>query len=91
MVLGSIRRQVEQARGNKPLSSIPPWPLHQLLPPALLEFLSSLPPMMNSDLLKVKPNNPFPLQLVFWSWYFIAAINVKTVPNIIFKCIAPVT
>ena len=29
--LGSIRKQAEQARGNKPVSKIPPWPLHQLL------------------------------------------------------------
>jgi hypothetical protein len=36
--LGSIREQAEQARGGKPVSSIPPWPLHQLLLPDLLEF-----------------------------------------------------
>jgi hypothetical protein len=33
-VLGSIREQAEQARGSKPVSNIPPWPLHQLLLPA---------------------------------------------------------
>uniref|UniRef100_A0A8I6GF30 Spire-type actin nucleation factor 2 n=1 Tax=Rattus norvegicus TaxID=10116 RepID=A0A8I6GF30_RAT len=33
VVLGSIRGQAEQARGSKPVSNIPPWPLHQLLPP----------------------------------------------------------
>jgi hypothetical protein len=33
VVLSSTRRQAEQARGSKPVSSIPPWPLHQLLPP----------------------------------------------------------
>jgi hypothetical protein len=38
VVLGSIREQAEQARGSKPVSNIPPWPLHQLLLPALLEF-----------------------------------------------------
>jgi hypothetical protein len=38
VVLGSIREQAEQARGSKPVSSIPPWPLHQLLLPDLLEF-----------------------------------------------------
>jgi hypothetical protein len=31
--MGSIRRLAEQARGNKPVSSTPPWPLDQLLPP----------------------------------------------------------
>jgi hypothetical protein len=35
VVLGSMRKQAEQARGRKPVSSIPPWPLHQLLLPDL--------------------------------------------------------
>ena len=35
IVLGSIREQAEQARGNK---NIPLWPLHQLLLSHLLEF-----------------------------------------------------
>jgi hypothetical protein len=38
IVLGSIREQAEQARGSKPVRNIPPWPLHQLLLPDLLEF-----------------------------------------------------
>ena len=33
MVLGSLRKQAEQARGNKAVSSSPPWSLYQLLPP----------------------------------------------------------
>jgi hypothetical protein len=49
VVLGSIRKQAEQARGNKPVSNIPPWPLHQLLLPDLLEFQSSLPSVMNGN------------------------------------------
>ena len=40
VVLGSIREQAEQTRGSKPVSSIPSWPLHQLLLPDLLEFQS---------------------------------------------------
>ena len=40
VVLCSIREQAEQARGSKPVSNIPPWPLHQLLLPDLLEFQS---------------------------------------------------
>jgi hypothetical protein len=28
LVLGSIREQAEQARANKTVSNIPPWPLH---------------------------------------------------------------
>jgi hypothetical protein len=40
VVLGSIREQAEQARGSEPVKTIPPWPLHQLLLPGLLEFQS---------------------------------------------------
>jgi hypothetical protein len=40
VVLGSIREPAEQARGGKPIKNIPPWPLHQLLLPDLLEFQS---------------------------------------------------
>ena len=40
VVLGSIRKQAEQARGSKPVRNIPPWPLHQLLLPDLPEFQS---------------------------------------------------
>ena len=40
VVLVSIRQQAEQARGSKPVKNIPPWPLHQLLLPDLLEFQS---------------------------------------------------
>jgi hypothetical protein len=28
VVLGSIREQAEQARGDKPVKNIPPWPLN---------------------------------------------------------------
>jgi hypothetical protein len=40
IVLGSIRKQAEQTRGSKPVRNIPPWPVHQLLLPDLLEFQS---------------------------------------------------
>jgi hypothetical protein len=40
VLLGSIRKQAEQARGSKPVRNIPPWFLHQLLLPGLLEFQS---------------------------------------------------
>ena len=39
-VLGSIREQAEQARGDKSIKNIPPWPLYQFLLPDLLEFQS---------------------------------------------------
>jgi hypothetical protein len=40
VVLGSIRKQAEQARGSKPVSNIPSWPLYQLLLSDLLELPS---------------------------------------------------
>jgi hypothetical protein len=40
VVWGSMREQAKQARGSKPVSNIPPWPLHQLLLLDLLEFQS---------------------------------------------------
>jgi hypothetical protein len=40
VILGSIRKQAEQGRGSKPVSSTPPRPLHQLLLPDLFEFQS---------------------------------------------------
>lgn len=32
-LLGSIRKQVEEVMGSKPVSTTPPWPLCQFLPP----------------------------------------------------------
>jgi hypothetical protein len=49
VVFGSIRMQAEKTRGSKPVSSIPPWPLHQLLLSDLLEFKSCLSLVMNSN------------------------------------------
>jgi hypothetical protein len=31
VVLGSIEKETEQARGSTPVKNIPPWPLHQVL------------------------------------------------------------
>jgi hypothetical protein len=57
VVLGPVRKQAEQARRSKPVSSILPWPLHQLLPPgacpASVPVLTVL--VMNCDMeLEVK-------------------------------------
>jgi hypothetical protein len=49
VVLGSVRKQAEQARGSKPISTIPPQPLQQPLLPDLLKFQSWLPLEMNSN------------------------------------------
>ena len=40
VVLGSIKEQAEHARESKPVRNIPPWLLHQLLLPDLLDFQS---------------------------------------------------
>jgi hypothetical protein len=40
VVLDSIRKRDKQARRSKPAKNIPPWPLHQVLLPDLLEFQS---------------------------------------------------
>jgi hypothetical protein len=50
IVLGSKRKQAEQRRESKPVSNIPPWPLHELLLPDLLEFQSRLPLVINSSM-----------------------------------------
>ena len=51
VVLGSIRKQVKQVMRNKPVSSTPSCfcITSCLQVPDLLEFLSWLPLMMNSD------------------------------------------
>jgi hypothetical protein len=49
VVLGSRRKQDEQAREIEPASNIPLWPLHQLLHPDLLEFQSWLPLVMDNN------------------------------------------
>jgi hypothetical protein len=38
VVLDSVGKQAEQAKESKAVRYIPPWPLHQLLLPDLLEF-----------------------------------------------------
>ena len=49
VILGSIRKKAEQVMGNKPVSSVPPWPLISscIQVPALFVFLSWLPSMMD--------------------------------------------
>jgi hypothetical protein len=44
VVLGSTRKQDEQATGSNLANRTPPWPLHQLLPPSScpVEFLSRI-------------------------------------------------
>ena len=62
VVLGSVRKQAEQAMRSKPVSSTPPLPPHQLLPPGscLVEFLSSLLLVVIQEW-----NKPFPPLVAF--------------------------
>lgn len=67
VALGSIRKQAERAKGSKPRSSTPPWPLLQLLPPntypvrvPVLTFFDDQQWCGN-----VSQINRFPLQLDF--------------------------
>jgi hypothetical protein len=42
VVLGTIRKQTEQARDTKSVSPIPPWPQLQFLPPGSCPGFSEL-------------------------------------------------
>jgi len=65
MVLGSIRKQAEQAMRNRPVSSTPPWPLLQFLPPdSCLELLPWLPSVEECSLRVVTWNTFFPKMLL---------------------------
>jgi hypothetical protein len=66
VVLGSIRKQAEQARGSKPVTF-----LHDLCISSCFQIcLSSSPNLLWwwTAVWKCKPDKPFPLQLAFWSW-----------------------
>lgn len=64
VALGFLRQQAEQALKSKPVSTTPPWPLLQSLPPAFcFKFRSWLP-----SIIDCKPGNesgvsPFFLQV----------------------------
>jgi hypothetical protein len=76
--LGSIRKQaVKPWEGSKSVSSILPWPCIRpcLQVPALLELLSCLPLMMNSNVQKCKLNKPTVPILLFSHDVFIASIE----------------
>jgi hypothetical protein len=80
VVLGSIRKQAEQAMWNKPVCNTLPW-LHQFLlqVPFLFEFLS-WPPSIWTMLWKCKPNKTlFCVTCYFWSWCFV--ISIETLPR----------
>jgi hypothetical protein len=89
VVLGSIRKQAEQAMKSKPVSSIPPWPLHRPLSPgsctALYEFLPYLLSRMNCHMELWMKWPPPPTQVGLWSWCFITAVItfIKTQDNFV--------
>ena len=73
-VLGSIRKQAEQARGSKPVSSTCPWPLHQPLPPGSCpDFLQ-----WSTVLWKCKLDKPLLSPACFWSWCSVIVIVTPT-------------
>ena len=47
VILGTIRKQSEQAMKNKPVSSTNPWHLYQLLPPD--SCIACVPVLTSSD------------------------------------------
>ena len=62
----SIAKQAEQAMRNKPVSSTPPWPLHQLCPrfqpslsPVLIVFSDGLQCGSVSLMNPLVPSSPF--------------------------------
>ena len=79
VVLGSIRKQAEQVRGSKPVSNIPPWPLHQLLPPGSCPVWVPVLTSFSDELWygSVNQINPF-FSKSLWSWYFIIATEILT-------------
>ena len=64
LVLGSTRKQAEQAMRSKPVSHPSQWPLHHEVP-ASRSCLSSCPDCFQwwTVMLKHKPNKPFPLKV----------------------------
>ena len=85
VVLGFIRKQAEQARESKPVKNIPPWPLHQLLLPDLLEFQSWLPWWWTAAW-KCKPNKPFPPQLASCHDVF---AGIETLTKTVLQLLSP--
>lgn len=41
VVLGSLRKQIKETLGSKPINSVPPWSLHQSWPLTQVPVLSS--------------------------------------------------
>ena len=84
VVLGSINKQVEEATRSKLVSSPPPRPLHQLLPPgscpAWVPVLTSFDHKLWSG--SIRQINPF-LPELLWSWCFVIALLTlaKTISN----------
>jgi hypothetical protein len=67
----SVRKQAEQTMGNKPVSSSPPWSLHQLLPS--VSCLAGIPVLIYSG--DKQPNKLLPPRLACWC--FVSNRNPK--------------
>ena len=77
VVLVSIRKQAEQAMGNRTVRSNPSWPLHQPLPPDSCPILSSYSDFLQWWCRSIRHPSP----TCFWSWRLIIAIETLTKPS----------
>lgn len=76
LLLGSIRKPIEQTMRTKPVSSIPAWPLHQLLPPGFCSVWFPVPPLL--WMMTCEQDKHFPLQVAFGHGGFSTAIVTLT-------------
>ena len=76
VVLVSVRKQAEQAMMSEPVSSTPPWPLHQLLPPGSCPVC--VPVLTSFSDGSVSQINPFLSKLRFGHSVFIVATETLT-------------
>jgi hypothetical protein len=69
------------SHGSKSVSSTPPWPLHQFLPPwSCPVWVAVLTSSSDGRTMswKYKSNKSFPPQLAFWSWCFFTTMETPT-------------
>ena len=80
VVLGSIKKQSEQTMGSKQVSSIPPWPLHQLLPPGSCPAGVPVLTYFGNEQQRGSVSQINPLIANLLAWCFVVATLTKTDP-----------